>query len=119
MDQNTEQKYTSPERTWTDVMEFFKQRYGDIDLEGILFLIGVQELGRGYQKFNKAQKMDVMHVAICTLLEPYGFYTYEGNDADGWPHWKATEKLPNLKAGQQTILMKTSIIDYFKTHELI
>jgi hypothetical protein len=116
---NEDQKYQYSELTWTQVLDFFKQQYGDIDLEGMLFLIGVQELGKGYQKFNKNQKMDVMHVAICTLLEPYGFYQYEGLDKDGWPHWHATEKLPHLKAGEQTILMKKSIIDYCQANELI
>jgi len=105
---------------WKKVTAFFENSYGgEIDLQAILFLIGVQELGKGYQKFNKNQKLDVMHIAICTLLAPYGYYEFDGIDADGWPHWKATDKLPHLKPGQQAQLMKASIIDYCLEKELI
>ncbi len=89
----------------------------DIDLQAILFLIGVQELGKGKIKLSKNEKLDVMHIAICTLLTPYGYYKYEGLDKDGWPHWEVNEKLPPLKPSQQQLLMKQAIIDYFKTIE--
>ena len=54
-----------------------------------------------------------MHIAICTLLEPYGYYEFDYVDKDGWPHYKLLSKLPKLKPGEQTILMKEAIIDYF------
>jgi hypothetical protein len=101
------------EEKWNVLLAGFMDKFGDIDLQGMLFLIGVQELGMGYRKFTKDQKLDVIHIAVCTLLEPYGYYSFEGKDADGWPHWKVNEKLPPLKAAQQTQLMKEAIIDYF------
>jgi hypothetical protein len=91
----------------------------DIDLQAILFLIGVQELGKGKIKLSKNEKLDVMHIAICSLLAPYGFYEFEGLDKDGWPHWKATDKLPALKPGQQLQLMKQAVVDYFKNENLL
>ena len=71
-----------------------KQFGDDIDIQGLLFIIGLQELGKGKVKLSKNEKLDVMHIAICTLLSPYGYYEFEGLDKDGWPHWKTTEKLP-------------------------
>jgi hypothetical protein len=95
-----------------------KQFGDDIDIQGLLFIIGVQELGKGRIKLSKNEKLDVIHIAICTLLAPYGYYEYEGLDKDGWPHWKSTEKLPSLKPGQQQQIIKQAMIDYFKTIEL-
>ena len=95
-----------------------KQFGDDIDIQGLLFIIGVQELGKGRIKLSKNEKLDVMHIAICTLLAPYGYYEYEGLDKDGWPHWKSSEKLPPLKPGQQQIIIKQAIIEYFKNIEL-
>jgi hypothetical protein len=92
---------------------------GDMDEQAILFLIGVQELGKGKVKLNKNEKLDVMHIAICTLLTPYGYYEYEGLDKDGWPHWKVNEKLPPLKPMQQQLLIRQAIIEYFKANELL
>jgi len=95
-----------------------KQFGDDIDLQAVLFLIGLQELGKGNIKLSKNEKLDVMHIAICTLLEPYKFYEYEGLDKDGWPHWKVNEKLPPLKPAQQQELVKQAIIDYFKVNNI-
>ena len=57
------------------------------DLKVILFLIGVQELGKGPGKYSKRQKEELMHIATCRLLSEMGFYELEGLDQDGWPHW--------------------------------
>ncbi len=84
-----------------------------IDLDSIIFLIGIQELGQFQKKFNKQKKLEVIHIAVCKLLSDYGYYEYDYTDNDGWPHYKLIKKLPNLKAGEQTILMKKAIINYF------
>ena len=101
------------------IKQLSKQFGDDIDIQAVLFLIGLQELGKGKIKLSKNEKLDVMHIAICTLLAPYGYYEYEGLDKDGWPHWVANEKLPPLKPAQQQQLMKQAIIEYFKANELV
>lgn len=107
------------ERAWKSVLQKLRIMFGeDVDLQSILFLIGVQELGKGYRQFSKSEKIDVMHIAICTLLENYGYYKYEGRDEEGWPHWKLNETLPPLEAELQLELMKQAIIDYFKKDQL-
>jgi hypothetical protein len=85
----------------------------ELNVDGIIYLIGVQELGQGYRKFKKDEKMNLMHIAICKLLEPYGYYEFDFFDDDGWPHYKTLTELPNLKPGEQTVLMKEAIINYF------
>ena len=99
------------------MVKYFSGQFGDgeiLDLQAILFLIGVNELGQGYRNFKKQEKIDLLHIAICRLLSVYGYYSFNGRDEDGWPHWKTNEKLPHLKAGEQTILLKKAIILYFE-----
>ena len=84
-----------------------------IDIDSIIFLIGLQELGQFQKRFNKQKKLEVIHIAVCKLLSDYGYYEFDYTDNDGWPHYKLIKKLPNLKAGEQTILMKKAIINYF------
>ncbi len=99
---------------WIKTVKSLEQRFGqDIDLQAILFLIGLQELGLGYSKLNKNQKLDVMHIAVCALLSQWGYYTFSGHDKDGWPHWQATEKLPHLAPKEQNKLIKEAIVEYF------
>ena len=101
---------------WDLVVEKLSNQFaeGDIlDLDAIIYLIGVQELGKVHRSFKKDQKLDLMHIAICKLLLPYGFYEFDYVDDDGWPHYKVKEVLPNLKAGEQSVLMKEAIVNYF------
>lgn len=92
---------------------------GEMDVASILFLIGVNELGMGYKDFSKSEKTDLMHVAICTLLEPHGFYKYIGNDVDNWPHFELIQELPPLNDRQQHHLLKDAIIAYFEANGYI
>lgn len=87
-----------------------------LDLQAILFLIGVEELGIGYKIFKKHEKTDLMHVAICTLLEPYGYYEFKGRDTDNWPHFEFVKELPPLDELEQQAFMKEAILEYFEHH---
>lgn len=108
------------EKRWKEMLAELNHQFdGDLDMQAILFLIGVQELGKGKLKFSKDQKLELMHIAICTLLEPYGYYTYSGNDEDGYPHWDLNEMLPPLSPGQQLVLMKECVVEYFAANSSI
>lgn len=91
----------------------------DLDLDAIIYLIGVQELGQLHRKFKKDEKLNLMHIAICKLLQPYGYYEFDFVDEDGWPHYITKEELPHLKAGEQSVLMKEAIVNYFLQTEFI
>jgi hypothetical protein len=92
---------------------------GDIDLDGVLLLIGAQELQMGYLRLKKDEKLNVLHIAVCTVLEPYGYYEFDKRDDDGWPHFKSLQPLPSLKAGEQALLMKEAVVNYFKANEYL
>lgn len=107
---------------WEDLQQKLSLQFADgelIELDAIIYLVGVQELGKPQAKFKKDDKIDLMHIAICTLLEPYGFYEFDYIDEDGWPHFKNLSKLPALKAGEQTVLMKEALVSYFLKREYI
>ena len=84
------------------------------DLNGVLFLIGVQELGHGTKIFSKEEKQDLMHIGICKVLSLSGYYHLEGLDKDGWPHWKLIKKLPHFDLLEQEKLLKMHVMEYFE-----
>lgn len=107
---------------WDKVVHLLSTQFADgdeLDLDAIIFLIGVQELGKLHRTFKKDEKLNLMHIAICRLLEPYGYYEFDFFDKDGWPHYKVKEELPPLKAGEQSVLMKEAIVNYFLEKEVI
>ncbi|ETN94692.1 hypothetical protein SAMN04487906_1568 [Zhouia amylolytica] len=105
---------------WEEIVSSLSNQFADgdiLDIDAILYLIGVQELGQLKKRFKKDDKVNLMHIAICRLLEPYGYYEFEFFDNDGWPHYKIKETLPSLKAGEQSVLMKEAIVNYFRDRD--
>jgi len=101
---------------WDIVVEKLSTQFADgdiLDLDAIIYLIGVQELGQLHKAYKKDEKINLIHIAVCKLLEPYGYYEFDYFDEQGWPHYIVKEELPNLKAGEQSILMKEAIVNYF------
>jgi hypothetical protein len=108
---------SSLKEKWDATVKKLSAQFADgdtLNLDGIIYLIGVQELGQGQRRFKKDEKVNLMHIAICKLLEPYGYYEFDFFDPDGWPHYKVATQLPNLKPGEQSVLMKEAIVNYFE-----
>lgn len=107
---------------WAQVVNLLSDKFSDgepMDLDGIIYVVGLQELGRWDKSFKKDEKVQLMHIAICRLLEPYGYYRFDYVDDDGWPHYELIKSLPVLKAGEQSLLMKEAIVGYFLDKKLI
>lgn len=95
------------------LLQLQKDVVEDLDLKGVLFLIGVQELQMGIKNFTKEEKQDVLHLAVCKLLTPYGYFKFEKVDEDGWPHWEEIKPIKNFTSKQQDALLKEAILAYF------
>ncbi|MCG8307287.1 MAG: hypothetical protein MI975_07825 [Cytophagales bacterium] len=110
------QKDLELEQKWQKLLKKLEISIGKkpSDLKSVLFLIGVQELGKGARDFTKEEKRDLIHIAICKVLSLSGFYKLEGIDESGWPHWKVQKKLPHFDILDQEKLLKMHIIEYFE-----
>jgi hypothetical protein len=104
------------ERKWNALLEELNTLIGKKpkDLNGVLFLIGVQELGMGKKVFSKEEKQDLLHVGICKVLSLAGYYVLDGLDKEGWPHWKLIKKLPHFDLLEQEKLLKLHVMEYFE-----
>jgi hypothetical protein len=112
MDQQELQELKS---NWEALVLKMADQFGEEpDLQALIFLIGVQELGKGPQKFSKDEKQDLMHIATCRLLSEFDYYELTGSDQDGWPHWKLIKPLPVLSLKEQDILLKQAVLLYFE-----
>ena len=102
---------------WLRIRHYVKDQLGRPtlpDLNAILYLIGIQELGRWEtERFTKEQKQDLMHVAICELLTYDGFYRFRGRDADGWPHYEAVDTPDYGDVKAQERRLKQLAVVYF------
>jgi hypothetical protein len=61
---------------WNFLVSKLTNQFADgdeLNMDGIIYLIGVQELGQGHREFQKDEKVNLMHIAICKLLESYWY----------------------------------------------
>lgn len=108
------------ERKWNSLLVYLEKLIGKKpkDLNSVLFLIGVQELGKGNRVFSKEEKQDLMHIGICKVLSFAGYYELEGLDKEGWPYWKLVKKLPHFDLLEQEVFLKIQALEYFeKEHQ--
>jgi len=103
------------QKDWVELMYKIKEVTGKrpSDLNAVLYLVGIQELGQGAKNFSKEQKQDLLHIATCKVLSLAGYYELEGHDEDGWPHWKLLKKLPGFDLVEQEKLLKMQLLEYF------
>lgn len=105
---------------WWKLEEKLMQRFGKKpDLEAILFLIGMQEMGALKEKYTKEQKQDLMHVAVCSLLSSSGYYEMERVDEDGWPHFRQLKAVPAMSLPEQEQFIRDHVLLYFQNNGLI
>ena len=99
---------------WAKLETKLKEQFGKkLNLEAILFLIGMRELGSGPKEFSKEEKVDLMHIATCRVLSGSGYYELDFVDQEGWPHWKELRALPPMDMLSQELFLKSHIVDYF------
>ena len=102
-------------KRWLAIEKMVYKRFGEkLDEQTILFIIGLQELGKEEADYKKEEKVDIIHIGICTVLGKFGYYEFIGKDDDGWPHFKNIKKLPSEMQGEfQQNLIKQGIVAYF------
>jgi len=106
---------------WLQVRHWVKDRFEKEklpDLNAVLFVVGIQELGQIQEVYTKEEKQDLMHIATCRLLSEEGYYEFEGIDQDGWPHWKKNKIMEQISLVEEELLLKSLIIRYFKKLEV-
>lgn len=103
--------------SWEELLDQLNTLVGKrpADLNAVLFLIGVQELGKGPIRFSKEAKQDLMHIAVCRVLSQSSFYTLGGYDKDGWPMWTLAKPLPPGDLMAQENFLKKHVILYFQS----
>lgn len=100
---------------WLKLRIKLKEQFGiKPDMDGVLFLIGIQEFGSGKQDFTKEQKQDLMHIAVCSLLAQSGYYVLDGYDEENWPHFTQLKALPDFNMFEQENFLKDHALLYFQ-----
>lgn len=101
------------DKNWDQLLKKLEAQFDqEMTLKGVLYLIGVQELNLGVKQYEREEKVNVLHVAVCKILTPFGYYKFDRIDKDGWPHYIELKAIKNLSENEQEALMKEAVIRY-------
>ena len=102
-------------KKWHDLRKYFLETLGKKpDINAFLFMIGIEQCGIIKDAFSKEDKQDLIHIAIAGFLCKDGYYSYEGRDASGWPHYTALKTPTILSVKEQEDWLKGHIVRYFE-----
>ena len=106
---------------WLRVRHFIQDQMAQTvlpDMNAILILVGMQEIGRVIPQPTKEQKQDLMHVATCALLSLNGHYKLDAFDDEGWPHYRLLHRVEVQGEAAQEKMLKTLLVQYFREQGL-
>ena len=103
------------ENRWATLQAWLTTRFRKaFSVEGVLFLIGIQERGKGFEpKLEKEEKQDVIMEGTYAALAALGYYEPAGVDEQGVRQWQKVREAPELSVEAQEDLLKEAILAYF------
>ena len=101
--------------TWNDLCERLSRMFGiDVDINGVLFLVGIRERGLTFQKFSKEEKLNLINLGSCTLYQEMGLIELNGEDHEGWPVFRQKALAPVIAEELKVKTLQDCAIKYFK-----
>ncbi|MCB9262253.1 MAG: hypothetical protein H6607_07760 [Flavobacteriales bacterium] len=104
---------------WKAILANLEKQFGKkMDMNAVLLVIGIRELGTLKAGYTKEEKVRLMHIAVCRLFSKSGFYQLTGINKKGWPEWKKIKDLPFADVFEQEALLRQHIVEYFEDEEI-
>ena len=100
---------------WQVLLTELRDRFGQsLGIEGILFLVGVQEAGQGYDpQLEKEQKQHLIMLGSYHVMTALGLY--QQSDTGGW---RRTSPWPEMDVEEQEQLLRVGILRYFEARNV-
>lgn len=104
------------DRRWSELLSRVEAQFGRVpDVDALLFLIGVQSVGRGYEPdLPKERKQSLIMEGSYLALETLGVYARVGMERNGFLIWEKALELPPLSVDEQEKLLRIGILNYFE-----
>jgi hypothetical protein len=101
---------------WDSLVSEISTRFGrKPDIDSLLFLIGVQSVGRGYEPdIPKERKQSLIMEGSYLAFETIGVYQRVGMERNGFWIWQKNFDLPELTVDEQEKLLQVGILNYFE-----
>lgn len=104
-------------REWQQLIAWLEREYDrEITLEAILFLVGIQSRGRGYEpELDRDIKENVIMEGTYCVMAAIGAYERVGMEANGMWIWeRMIDPVGEMDVDDQEIVLKSAVLEYFR-----
>ncbi len=100
--------------TWVELCGRLDEMFGiTVDLNGVLFLVGMRERGFAFREFSREEKLNLINLGSCTLYLEMGLTEIIGYDAEGWPLFRQRPLNPDISEERKQKTLQDCAIKYF------
>ncbi len=100
--------------TWLELCDRLDEMFGiTVDLNGVLFLVGMREKGLAFGEFTREEKLNLINLGCCTLYMEMGLTEITGYDAEGWPIFRQRALNPEISEERKNKTLQDCAIRYF------
>jgi hypothetical protein len=99
---------------WKDLCKHLTMMFGiEVDMNGVLFLIGIREMGLLFREFSKEEKLNLINLGSCTLYKEMGLVEISGEDNERWPVFRQKTLAPVIAEELKLKTLQDCAIRYF------
>lgn len=99
---------------WQELCRHLSNQFDiDVDLNGVLFLVGIRERGLTFQPFSKEEKLSLINLGCCTLYQEMGLTEKTRIDEEGWPVFTQKALAPVIQEERKHKILQDCAIRYF------
>ena len=108
------------QQNWLQLESALTERLGEkLTPDDVLLFIGVREAGVPPKEFTEREKIELVQVAISTILVPAKYYELLWVEDTGWPHFKQLQPIKEMNAKEKEIFYKKYILLYAENNKMI
>ena len=108
------------QQNWLQLESALTERLGEkLTPDDVLLFIGVREAGVPPKEFTEREKIELVQVAISTILVPAKYYELLWVEDTGWPHFKQLQPIKEMNAKDKEFFYKKYILLYAEKNKVI
>lgn len=108
------------QQRWLKLESKLTERLGNKPaMDDVLIFIGIRESGLPPKTFTEKEKIDLIQMAVCTILVPARYYEMMWVDDFGWPYFKEIQRLPAMTIEERAGFLKQYVVAYAEKHRII
>jgi len=108
------------QQSWLTLETVLAQQLGKIPvMDDILIHIGIREAGLPPRQFTEIEKINLIQMAISTVLVLAGYYELFWVEDSGWPHYKQLQRVPEMSLPERNKFLQPFVMMYAKKNKLV